>query len=216
MTEEKDNKKTLTFEERFDMLMEAFDKSHIEWQEIKESQKEIQKETAERFRETAEQFKETKEQFKETKKLIEANAKQIGGISESNGDMAEEMIYNSLEQDMTFAGIEFDDFRPNMGYKSKKLKLQAEFDIVLTNGDSLAIIETKYKVRKKHILELKDKKINDFRKLYPEYNNHKIILGIGGMSFEKDVEKEAKENGIGIIKVVGDKIEHYTDEIKVY
>ena len=36
------------------------------------------------------------------------------------------------------------------------------------------------------------------------------------MSFEDKAIAEAKENGIGIIKVVGDKVEYYTEGIKIY
>jgi hypothetical protein len=114
-------------------------------------------ETDKKFAETSEQMQETDKKFAETRKLIEENQKEIAelriatkevnaavsGIGKSNGLVAEEMIYNALEKDMTFAGVEFDDIRPNMGYKSKKLNLKAEFDIVLTNGTMLAIIETK-------------------------------------------------------------------------
>jgi len=48
------------------------------------------------------------------------------------------------------------------------------------------------------------------------FNDYKIVLGIGGMSFEGQAEDVANENGVGIIKIVGDKVEYYTDKIKVY
>jgi len=40
---------------------------------------------------------------------------------------------------------------------------------------------------------------------------HRILLGIGGMSFDDDAIKEAEEYGVGIIKVIGDKVEYHTD-----
>jgi len=148
---------------------------------------------------------------------IKEQSKLINGISESNGDMAEATIYNSLERDMTFAGIKFDDIDKNWKRSSKKLNLRGEYDVVLENGDTVALIETKYKVRKKDITELFKKEVaNKFRKLFPDYKDYKILLGIGGMSFEDDAIKEAKENGVGIIKVVGDKVEYHTEGIKEY
>ena len=48
------------------------------------------------------------------------------------------------------------------------------------------------------------------------FSDYKIILGIGGMSFEEDAINAAKEKGIGIIKILGDKLEYYTENIKMY
>jgi hypothetical protein len=107
--------------------------------------------------------------------------KNIGGIGESNGAVAEELIYNSLKQNMTFAGIEFYDIGEKRKY-SKKINIERQYDIVLTNSKYIAIVEAKYKVRKKDITELATTKLNDFRKLFTEYKNYKIILGIGGLS----------------------------------
>jgi len=36
------------------------------------------------------------------------------------------------------------------------------------------------------------------------------------MSFEKDAIDEANKSGVGIIKVVGDKVEYYTEGIREY
>ena len=141
----------------------------------------------------------------------------VNGIAKSNGDMAEDTVYNALEKDMTFAGIEFDFIDRNWNRHSKKLNLKGEYDVILENGNTVALIETKYKVRKDDVEKLFTKASADkFRKLFPLYNNHKILLGVGGMSFEKDAIEEAKKQGIGIIKVIGDKVEYHTEGIKIY
>ena len=92
----------------------------------------------------------------------------------------------------------------------------SEIDILMVNGTTLSLIEVKYKVEKKDIKNILQTKLPLFRKHFPNYIHHKILLGIGGMGFEKEVEKEAAENGIGIIKIVGDKVEYYTDNMKIY
>ena len=93
---------------------------------------------------------------------------------------------------------------------------KTELDVLLENGNSISIIETKYKVEKKDVVELIKNKLPYFRQYYPSYSKHKILLGIGGMSFERSALAEAKKNGVGIIKIVGDKVEFHTDNIKVY
>ena len=155
--------------------------------------------------------------FMENREQIKEISKQIGGITKSNGKVAEATIYNSLERDMTFAGIEFDAIEKNKKLHSKKLNLKGEYDVVMYNGDTLAIIEIKYNVEKGDVNEFIDKKkVEKFRLLFPEYKDYKIMLGIGGMNFENEAEKEAERYGIGVIKVVGDKVEYYTDGIKIY
>jgi hypothetical protein len=197
-----ENEKELSYE----MVMKMFAETD---KQLKEKFAETDKRLGEKFAELAEDRKEASKQIKEL-------TKNIGGISNSNGDMAEEMIYNSLEKDKTFGGIKFDEIDRNIKLKFKKLKIDGEYDVVLQNGDTVAIIETKYKVREKDVSKLFGKQLNDFRQLFPMFKDYKIILGIGGMSFEDKVEDMAKEKGIGIIKIVGDKVEYHTENIKMY
>jgi len=130
--------------------------------------------------------------------------------------MTEEAIYNSLTKNFTFGGVEFFDIERNKKKFRKNVNLRGEFDMVMINGTTIAIIETKYRVRAKDVTNLFEKKLPDFKILCPEYGNLKIILGIGGMCFEEDSEQIAKNNGIGILKVVGDNVEYYTDNLKIY
>jgi hypothetical protein len=175
------------------------------------------------FAETDKQMAETDKKIKEltanvdkTTANIDSMQKEVGGIGESNGAMTEEMIYNVLEKDKTFAGIKFDDINKNIQIQTEKFETKTELDIIMINGDAVSLIEAKYKVEKKDIKELIKNKLPYFRQYYPKYNDYKILLGIGGMSFEDKALKFAKENGVGIIKIVGDKVEYHTEGIKVY
>jgi hypothetical protein len=168
------------------------------------------------MKEIREMQEETSKQMKETGKRIDQLTKNIGGIDRSNGLMAEEAIYNSLSKDNMFANVKFDYIRKNIQLQSEDHRTLSELDILMVNGDTIAIIEVKFKVEKKDVRNILNKQLKHFREVYPKYSNHKIILGIGGMSFENEVEEEAKNNGIGIIKIVGDKVEFHTNEIKEY
>ena len=156
------------------------------------------------------------EEFKELGKKLDKTDQIVNGIAKSNGDMAEDTIYNALEQDMTFAGIEFNEISKNIKRKDTKNNIRTELDVLLTNGDTIAVIETKYKVRKNDVEDLVTTKAVKFRKLFSEFNNYKLLLGIGGMSFEDDAIDEAENNGVGIIKIIGDKVEYHTEGIKTY
>jgi len=194
-------KKEFTYE----MLMEAF----------AETDRKI-KQLSDKINATNEMADKTLLMADKTLIAVNKTTANVDGISKSNGAMAEEMIYNSLKKDKIFGGIKFDEIDRNLKLKLKKFNLEGEFDVVLQNCDTLAIIETKYKVRIEDVSKLVDKKVNDFRKLFPVFNDYKIILGVGGMSFEEKAEEEAEKNGVGIIKIVGDRVEYFTDRIKVY
>ncbi|MCL2040391.1 MAG: hypothetical protein FWG85_08210, partial [Bacteroidetes bacterium] len=110
---------------------------------------EADRRSAEADRRSAETDKQIKEmsaaadkRSAETDKKIKELTRNIGGIAEGNGKMAEQMIYNSLEREMKFAGIEFYYIERNKKRKIKILNLEGEYDIVLTNGDTIGIIET--------------------------------------------------------------------------
>ena len=210
---------------RIDRFLEMIEKSRAEFNEKLEKSR-IEADAADEKRKTEYEAADEKRKIEYEEKLAKERAdfnermkqleKQIGGISKSNGDMAEEAIFNALEREKTFAGIKFDYIGKNWKRHSKELNLKGEYDVLLENGEYIAIIETKYKVSKNDVSELLTDKVEKFRKLFPLYSNFKIILGVGGMSFEKEAIKEAENNGVGIIKVVGDTVEYYTDGIREY
>ena len=143
----------------------------------------------------------------------------VVGIGHSNGEYAEEYFYNSLKKKMEFAGVHFDlintDFRL-MRKAPDGRRVEDQFDIVMINGEAAAIIEIKYKAREDDPKQIVNQKISNFRFLFPEYAKLKIYLGLGAFSFEKSVEQEAKELGIGLLKQVGETIEYETKWVRAY
>ena len=195
-----------------------------ELQEMRLQQKETDKILSEKFAETDKQQKETdrlqkenerilSEKFAETREQIRNLSININGIADSNGLVTEQTIYNALERDMSFAGINFEYIDKNKKRKIKSLNLNGEYDIILYNGDTIAIIEAKHRVRKEDVSKFASNQVEKFRKLFKEYKDYNVVLGIGGMCFDDGAEKEAELNGIGVIKVVGEKIEYNTDGI---
>jgi len=222
---------TYTFEKVWQMFAESKKEANELREQIKEMSIAADKRSAETDRFLSEKFAETdrflsekfaetdrflSEKFAETDKKIKELARNIGGISDSNGLAAEQMIYNSLEKDMKFAGIEFHYIETNKHKKIKSLNLEGEFDIVLTNCDTISLIETKHRVRIQDVIKLATEQVDNFRKLFSEHAKYKIILGIGGASFDKDAIKEAKEYGIGVIQIINDKVEYWTGGIRTY
>ena len=151
---------------------------------------------------------------------IAATNDTVNGIGKSNGMFAEDIYYRTLWRKKEFAGIHFDDVSNAFG-GVKKLpggkRLQDQFDIVMLNDASAAIVEAKYRARKEDVTTLVEKKVNNFKILFPDYKDLKIYLGLAAMAFEDDVVEEARKYGVGLLQQVGETVEYATDwEVKAY
>ena len=179
-------------------------------QEIKELFREIaklQKETDAKFKETDAKFKETDAKFKEL-------FRQFSDIGLSNGEAAESFFYNSLEDSKILGNVKFDEIAKNI--KQKRHRTEDEYDIFLENGNSVGIIEVKYKVTKAHINKIVEKKAANFRILFPDYSDYKLYMGIAGLSFEPETEQMAADNGLVVLKQKGDVLQVNSSQMRAF
>jgi hypothetical protein len=175
----------------------------------------IMKENAEKtdrqIQETYKQMRETARQMRETDRKIDKLSKQIGGIDNNIGYHAEQFFQNVFADKKVFGGIKYDNIILNMKHSE-----DVEFDIVLKNGNSVAIIEVKNRIRANFVKKLAEERIKEFRKYFPEYKGYYVYLGIAGFSFGEDVLEEARKYGVGIIRQVGDGIEIDAKGLRAY
>ena len=140
--------------------------------------------------------------------------KRLGGMANSHGSFAEEYFFNSFDdEEKNFFGERFDEIEKNLKIHTKNLT--DEYDIVLYNHVSVAIIEAKYKA---HINDIPNvlKKVETFRILCPDYKDFKIYLGLASMSFYPELEQKCIEEGIAIIKQVGDNVIINDKHLKIF
>jgi hypothetical protein len=171
------------------------------------------KETGKRFKETELLFKETRDQMKETDRLCKENAERmkelqqtVGGWSNSHGFFAEEYFINSFKMGQkNFFGEKFDEFRDHVKPARPKKEFDDEYDILLINGKSVGIIETKFKLRERDMPKV-FRKPETFRENFPEFKNHQVYLGVAALTFDTRLEQECIRQGIAIIKQVGDTV----------
>ena len=194
----------------------------IVWAALREliaSQKETDKqmkETDRQMKETDKQMKETDKQMKETNLQIKELKEMIGGMGNSNGMFAEDFFFNSINNvEKKLFGEQFYNCISSSKRYNKGKRLKSERDILLINGESVAIIEVKYKARKEDIQKLIDR-LPVFKELYPEYKTHRIYLGLAAMSFEENVETDTINEGIAIVKQVGDTVVIGDENLKVF
>ena len=111
-------------------------------------------------------------------------------------------------------GIEFDSISKNVHRRANRL--EDEYDIVLYNGDCVALIECKFKAHENDIRRLIDRKVDNFRTLFPYYKDYAIYLGLASFSFYPELEDFAKENGVAILKQKGDVVEIEANNLRAY
>jgi hypothetical protein len=182
----------------------TFESVYVDLQEVKRF---LSEKTAETERNLNEMFAKTDRQMKELQR-------QYGGISNSNGDMAEEYFFNAFKRNKTFGQETFEHVLRNKWIDTDDW--HAEFDLLLLNGKSVVIIEVKYKADDNIKIQKLVSRVRPFKALFPEYKNHKIYLGVAAMSFNKYLVKELRQAGIATIHQVGNKMVVYDQELKVF
>lgn len=167
-------------------------------------QKELTKkmaQTEEQMKRTDEQMKRTDEQLKRTDEKLERIGITLANISQNQGDVAEEFFFNSLAEDPRLGSIHFEDIIKNQ--QKRRGKTQEEYDLVMTNGDSIGIVEVKYKVHQNDLQKL-ERKMHNFKKLFPIYNEYKLYGAIASFHINEDARVEALQRGFFVLQRRGD------------
>lgn len=192
-----------------------------EIQELTEFLKLLSAETDRRFREmsaeTDRRFQETDHELKKTERLIKELTRNISGISDSNGLSAEQFFASALQYSLSLNGQTFEACSRNTDRLQKidgKL-VASEYDVVLKRPDAIALVEIKYRLRKDDVEALAERKIKNFRILYPEESAGKsIYLAAVGLSIDGGALKRAKELGAYVLTQLGDAMHILNDEAR--
>jgi len=180
---------------------------------FKETEAQMKK-TDEQMKKTDEQMKRTDEQMKRTDEKLERIGISLGSVTNNIGSITEEYFFNCLFEKPVLGGVKYDKVRRNIS--GVGLKSEDEFDIVMYNGDSIALIECKNKAHENDLRKLITKKAENFKDVFPNFKDYKIYLGLASFSFYPELEEMAKENGVAILKQKGDFVEIEADNLKVY
>ena len=203
----------------------AQQKTDEQFKETSAQFKEQAKETSAQFKETSAQFKaqaketsaqirETGAQLKKTDAKIDRIAKLVGNISNNQGDSTEEFFYRSLLKNSILGNLHFDAVYRNL--PSHKGKLQDEFDIVLVNDDSVAIVETKHKAHPNLIDDMLKKKLPNFRILFPFYQKQKLYGVIASMVSNNKLIEKVKEAGLFFLTQQGQHVVLVNDKVRSF
>ncbi|MSP27391.1 MAG: hypothetical protein EXR80_02845 [Methylococcales bacterium] len=153
--------------------------------------------------------KATIEQMKRTDEKLERIGIKLGNISQNQGDVAEEFFFQSLIKDNRLGDIRFDDVTKNMA--KHRGKLQEEYDLVMTNGDVVAVGEVKYKAHSNDLDKL-DRKIRHFKQLFPLYQHFKQYGAIAAFHINDDAKEDALRRGYFVLQRSGELIHTESSE----
>jgi hypothetical protein len=124
-----------------------------------------------------------------------------GNISENQEDVTENFFLQHLIKDNRLGNIHFDDVVKNM--QKHRGQIQEEYDLVMTNGNAVGIVEVKYKAHANDLDKL-DRKMKCFKQLFPIYQNFKQYGAIAAFHINEDAKKEALQRGYFVLQRSGD------------
>lgn len=147
------------------------------------------------------QLAKTDAQLAKTDAKLDRLANLYGGVADNQGSAAEEFFFNSLSQSKQIGSIHFDAVLPKV--YGGKIGAQQEYDLVLLNGDSAAIVEVKYKVHPSSLEQLQ-KQLALFKVHFPEHKDVKLYGGVAGFSVPDEVTEQAHASGYFVLKRQGE------------
>ena len=138
---------------------------------------------------------------------------QLGGIANNQGAVTEEFFFNSLLAHPKVGPFRFTKVISNhlVGYKGQ----QSEFDLVLVNGNSVVVVEVKYKLHPAHIDRL-TQQIATFKRLSPEFSTYAVYGALAGFSAPQAVIHAAAAKGYMVLQRKGELLLSHTEGLRAY
>lgn len=125
---------------------------------------------------------------------MEKAMKRLGGIGNNIGDATEEYFYTGLQHRKTLNGIKYDFVNRNARKRG-----DWEWDIMLENGDTVAVLEVKHKLHPNDVKEFATEKLPHFKESFPDFAKYRIYGGVAGMSVPEDSRKIAEHYGLTVL-----------------
>ena len=174
-------------------------------QEIKQTVAEMKKDT-ERFKQSVEktvvEMKEDTERFKQnaektiskmekdTENLRKDMNKKWGEMANKLGTIVEDIVAPAVSPVISkYFNCEVDDLQIRRRKRDKKTGLKDEFDVIAVSDDckTVFLVEVKSNPKIEYIDNFKDKKIDKFSKLFPEYKDYKLVPIFASLRLNEDI-----------------------------
>ena len=160
------------------------------------------------------QLAKTDAQLAKTDAQLKKLSDMVGGTVNNQGQAVEEFFYRSLAKQLRVSNMKFDVIYRNLTGHIKGL--QDEFDIVLANGDTLALFEVKTKAHTSLVETMLQRKIPNLRKVLPNFKNYKIYAGIASLVTYDELIEEVKKHGLFLLTQHGRHLEVVNEEVAYF
>ena len=168
----------------------------------------IKKETEAIKKKGEEELNAIKKETEAIKKAHETSSKKLestmNNLGFNIGMGVEEMFLNGLKDNPTLNGIHFENVIDNVKIINEKGSDATEIDILMLNGTSVGLIETKHRFNKEDLQKFIEKQFPIFKKYGGTALRENIYLYIAGLSFDKEVILDAKKAGVGVLHLKND------------
>ncbi len=186
-------------------LREAQEVTNRQMKATDEEITQMQKATSEYITQMQKTTNATNEQMRATDRKLKSLGIHLDGITKTTGEEVEEFFYTSLiSKGLNLGGVKFDVASQNIC--ATKDGRSHEMDIFLENGDRVAIVEVKNKVKKESIDQL-ERIIANFPTFHSSFKEYKVMGAIAGKVFSKDLQKRALKKGFVVLTQKGNHIE---------
>jgi len=161
--------------------------------------RESQKKTDEHLMKLKESQEKTDAQLEKTIKKLDKIGEQLGDLGLVQGKVAEDLFYRNVkslfkQRDMVFASVR----------RNVRKKGIAEYDIVAVDKDRVLVIEVKNRMEKRMVDEFLNKKMPNFRQVFPQYRDFSVLGGVGALVMQDDVGRYAEKKGLFVLTQSGD------------
>ena len=179
-----------------------------ETEAIKKESEAIKKESEAIKKKGEEELNALKKETEAIKKAHETSSKKLestmNNLGFNIGMGVEEMFLNGLKDNPTLNGIHFENVIDNVKIINEKGCDATEIDILMLNGTSVGLIETKHRFNKEDLQKFIEKQFPIFKKYGGNTLRENIYLYIAGLSFDKEVILDAKKAGVGVLHLKND------------
>jgi hypothetical protein len=141
-----------------------------------------------------EYHEQTEELLRETIKDFRVTQKALGDLGLVQGEVAEDLFYRNVKGLFSPLDLQFERIRRNV-----KVKGRGEYDIVADDKGRVLVIEVKNKLDRRMVDEFMQKKLPRFKILLPEYQDRKMLAGIGALVVKDDVGRYAEKAGLFVL-----------------
>ena len=167
-----------------------------------ELRKSFQKSVEERKRgeaELRESLKRVHEAQRETQKKLDQAS---GNFNNKWGEFLENFVEGDLPRLFQKWGMPVHWTTPRVRCRRGDNSVAAEYDLVISNGECIVVIETKTTVSENK-LDVFTRKLQLFRQYFPHYHDRKLYGGIAYMAAERELLDYAQDKGLFLIQAPG-------------